>query len=144
MEVDEDKVVKVPEVQEARAVPGNPLVLEYAHLKPCNAAAPGTPVLDYRPRRDKRKERRVSMAAFVLGFLAAIGVAAICFWLAGTVGDLPPSRADRVVVFAVVLAGAMGLIVAATLIGQNTFNGFGRGVATGFVLAMMALGPCAI
>jgi hypothetical protein len=117
-------------------------MLDYAHLKPSNPPSPGTPVLDYRPRG--AKDGAVSMAAFVLGFFAAIGVGAVVFFgLAETVGDSPLSPGERVFVFAVGLAALIGLILGAILVGQNTFNGFGRGVATGLVLAMMALGPCA-
>ena len=143
----EYKMVKLPEAQEALPTPANPPILEYAHRKRSNPPSPDTPVLDYGQRRYryKTKEPGVSMGAFVLGFFAAIGLGAVCFFgLAGTIGDLRRSPGEGLFVFTLVLAALIGLIIGALRVGRNPdFNGFGRGVATGLVLAMMALGPCA-
>src|SRR2546421_8483572 len=90
-----------------------------------------------------RPQRRVSVLAFLGGFIMAIVIGIICFYALVATGDRT-SVTTRRIVFAGMVAVVVGLIIGAIQLRRRPgWAGFGRGVAIGLALAMMALGPCA-
>jgi len=95
-------------------------------------------VLNYAP-----PQRRVSVLAFLGGFIMAIVIGIICFYALVATGDRT-SVGTRRMVFAGMVAVNVGLIFGALQLRRRPgWAGFGRGVAIGLALALMALGPCA-
>jgi hypothetical protein len=98
----------------------------------------GGGVLEYEQAR-----RQVSVLAFLGGFITAIAIGIICFYALEATGERT-SVTTRRMVFAGMVAVIVGLIFAAIQLRRRAgWAGFGRGVAIGLALAMMALGPCA-
>jgi hypothetical protein len=90
-----------------------------------------------------RPQRRVSVLAFLGGFIMAIVIGIICFYALVATGE-KTSVTTRRMVFAGMVVVIVGLIFAAMQLRRRPgWAGFGRGVAIGLALAMMALGPCA-
>jgi len=86
---------------------------------------------------------QVSVLAFLGGFIMAIVIGIICFYAMVVTGERT-SVTTRRLVFAGMAAVIVGLIFAALQLRKTPgWTGFGRGVAIGLALAMMALGPCA-
>ena len=102
-------------------------------------------VLDYAHHKRAKVRSRVSIGAFLLGFFSAIGLGAICFFILAASADTSKANVgERWFFFLLVIGLLIGLVVLANRVGRNPrFNGIGRGVAIGLLLAMMALGPCA-
>ncbi len=97
----------------------------------------GGVVLEYQQVRPK-----VSVLAFIGGFLAAIVIGIVCFYAMVATGDRSSVNTRRLV-FAGMLVLLMGMVYAATRLGRIPgWAGFGRGVAVGLAMSMMALGPC--
>jgi len=95
-------------------------------------------VLEYQQSRTP-----VSVLAFIGGFIIAIVIGAICFYALVATGDRTKVETRRLV-FAGMVIVITGLIIAAINLRRVPgWTGFGRGVAIGLALAMMALGPCA-
>ena len=87
--------------------------------------------------------RQVSVLAFLGGFITAIAIGIICFYALVATGERT-SVTTRRIVFAGMVVVIVGLIFAAIQLRRRPgWAGFGRGVAIGLALAMMALGPCA-
>ena len=104
---------------------------------PPPAIGPGG-VLNYAPA-----QRRVSVLAFLGGFIMAIVIGIICFYTLVATGD-QTSVTTRRMVFSGMVVVIVGQILAAIQLRRRPgWAGFGRGVAIGLALAMMALGPCA-
>jgi hypothetical protein len=81
--------------------------------------------------------------AFLGGFIMAIVIGIICFYALVATGDRT-SVGTRRMVFAGMVAVIVGLIFGALQLRRRPgWAGFGRGVAIGLALALMALGPCA-
>ena len=98
----------------------------------------GGGVLEYEQARP-----RVSVLAFLGGFIIAIVIGIICFYALVATGERT-SVTTRRLVFAGMVVAIVGLIFAAIQLRKvRGWAGFGRGVAIGLALAMMALGPCA-
>jgi hypothetical protein len=108
----------------------------------------GEPMLEYHRSGAKlpyiqQPKEQVSVLAFLGGFLMAIAIGIICFYSLVATGDRS-SVGTRRLVFAGMVVVIVGLIVAAVNLRRSPgWKGFGRGVAIGLALAMMALGPCA-
>ena len=96
-------------------------------------------VLDYH----RGGRRPVSVLAFLGGFIMAIVIGIICFYSLVATGEKTSVQTRRMV-FAGMVVVIVGLIFAAIQLRKRPgWAGFGRGVAIGLALAMMALGPCA-
>jgi hypothetical protein len=101
----------------------------------------GKKVLDYAHSRKETAEDvdgSFRMAAFSLGFFAAIVVGAVSFVML-----INTKSADQILFLMVFSAMVMiALAYGAYRLGREPgFNGIGRGVAVGLVLSMMALLP---
>jgi hypothetical protein len=91
----------------------------------------------------QQPKEHVSLFAFFGGFIMAIVIGIICFYSLVATGERS-SVATRRLVFAGMVVVIVGLIVAAVNLRRSPgWRGFGRGVAIGLALALMALGPCA-
>jgi hypothetical protein len=98
----------------------------------------GGTVLEYQQARPQ-----VSVLAFLGGFIMAVVIGIICFYAMVATGERT-SVTTRRLVFSGMVVVIVGLIIAAINLRRVPgWTGFGRGVAIGLALAMMALGPCA-
>lgn len=98
----------------------------------------GGGVLEYQQSRTP-----VSVLAFLGGFIVAIVIGIICFYALVATGERTSVMTRRLVFSGMVIV-IVGLIFAAINLRRRPgWTGFGRGVAIGLALALMALGPCA-
>ena len=98
----------------------------------------GGGVLEYQQSRSP-----VSVLAFLGGFIMAIVIGIICFFALVATGERTSVQTRRLVFSGMVIV-IVGLIFAAINLRKRPgWTGFGRGVAIGLALALMALGPCA-
>jgi len=98
----------------------------------------GGGVLEYQQSRTP-----VSVLAFLGGFIMAIVIGIICFFALVATGERTSVMTRRLVFSGMVIV-IVGLIFAAINLRKRPgWTGFGRGVAIGLALALMALGPCA-
>jgi hypothetical protein len=103
---------------------------------------PPPPLRDGRVLEYQQVRPKVSVLAFIGGFLVAITIGIICFYAMVATGDRA-SVGTRRLVFAGMLVLILGMVYAATRLGRIPgWAGFGRGVAVGLAMSMMALGPC--
>jgi hypothetical protein len=120
--------------------PASPAIFE-DRLDP-GPAADGPRQLEYRTFRPEDKKRSIRAGPFILGFFAAIAVAFGCFMLLGATFDTR-SGGNIAYLLLVVLAITGLCILGSRLNKKDAMVGFAPGCATGLILGMLALGPCA-
>jgi hypothetical protein len=96
----------------------------------------------------ERPEALRAVGAFVSGFFVALGLCAGCVVLMAATFDAKSSAqkgtVHTIVIVAIVIAIAGLIVLSRILAKRNIWIGFGRGIAIGLALGLMAVGPCAL